>query len=551
MAGFPVEVTDNGFPVTITGSSDSIISDIYNKSYWTNLNDFVVPSSGIVGYSVINNAIEVAANQANILTYPYVTALNEFVLSMTYVASNGQTNAAGLRIGFKSINPVNTSSVDFWFDEVTRKIMVYKSSDDSTTAGTQILSSYVVGDTIKLTVNALISGYTIQVQNVTSGNIITRTEQFYGPSKNTSNVVITAQNTTVAYSIKNILFGSTNKKGGVWVVGDSIDVGSAATSAPNRYAVRVGAQIAAGSGDRVEEVLARIPEILKLDPATLLLKIGTNNSNINTWQTNYALLTSKLRAAGINFINVTPPPTSLRDMTPYVDWLKLVYPNNTIDIFTPMKDASTTAMNPIYDSGDGVHPSNAGHLIMAETILNSGKLVATKYKTEMSSVYARETPTGINPDVYGLSMLGVNEAGKINYIKELLAYNPTSNRITGNIGFTLTGVSFEAQSFRGNTNIVMSSQGNNDVVFSASSSALLLGRMYGANNVASNGLGGMHFGNRGMNDPGFERYRFAGKLMSETLNVSILPVFADNTAAASLSVGEVYRTSTGELRVRI
>ena len=33
-------------------------------------------------------------------------------------------------------------------------------------------------------------------------------------------------------------------------------------------------------------------------------------------------------------------------------------------------------------------------------------------------------------------------------------------------------------------------------------------------------------------------------------NIKVLPIFADNTAAASLSVGDIYRTATGELRVK-
>jgi hypothetical protein len=44
---------------------------------------------------------------------------------------------------------------------------------------------------------------------------------------------------------------------------------------------------------------------------------------------------------------------------------------------------------------------------------------------------------------------------------------------------------------------------------------------------------------------------FSGKVTSQNLNLTTLPVFADDTAAASLSQGDIYRTVTGELRIKL
>lgn len=46
-------------------------------------------------------------------------------------------------------------------------------------------------------------------------------------------------------------------------------------------------------------------------------------------------------------------------------------------------------------------------------------------------------------------------------------------------------------------------------------------------------------------------WRFEGGLEVQSLNLTTLPIFADDTAAASLSQGDVYRTSTGELRIKL
>jgi hypothetical protein len=42
-----------------------------------------------------------------------------------------------------------------------------------------------------------------------------------------------------------------------------------------------------------------------------------------------------------------------------------------------------------------------------------------------------------------------------------------------------------------------------------------------------------------------------GRVLIQNLNLTTLPVFADDTAAASLNQGDVYRTSTGELRIKL
>ena len=46
-------------------------------------------------------------------------------------------------------------------------------------------------------------------------------------------------------------------------------------------------------------------------------------------------------------------------------------------------------------------------------------------------------------------------------------------------------------------------------------------------------------------------FTITGKLNAVNCNFSTLPTYADDTAAASLSAGDMYKTATGELRIKL
>jgi hypothetical protein len=70
---------------------------------------------------------------------------------------------------------------------------------------------------------------------------------------------------------------------------------------------------------------------------------------------------------------------------------------------------------------------------------------------------------------------------------------------------------------------------------------------WGVGNISSLNDIIFHEGNLNKSNVDF----LADKITTVTLNLTTLPVFADDTAAASLSQGDVYRTSTGELRIKL
>lgn len=515
------------------------VGDIYRRDVWSDLQEFTVPAAG---FTLANGYINVSANQANSLLLLWNTALINHSLSYTYRATNGLTNALGLRIGFKSINDTAPNSCDFWFNEATRKIGYFKSFGAETTEGTQVLPSYTPGDLLRLTINSSTAGFTAVVDNLTTGQSIVRTEAS-GPSKNTSNIAITAQNTPVEYTVSSLSYSCPTSTGGTYVVGDSIDVGSAALTVAARYATLIGAKIAAGSGDKTREVVLRLSEIVRLNPAQVVLKIGTNDTDLSSFKANYIKIVNTLTQAGINVIKLTPPPSSNRDMTAYVDWIKTTYPASHIDIFTPMKAVAGTGYNPIYDSGDGVHPNNAGHAIIASTILNSSIFTEKEDYRETSEDFAGKlNPTGVNPGDYGPSYMSVGADGRIKSIWQLFRFDRLLNRIFTDITLQ-SSASIRASSFYGLADAVITSQGTNFVSILTNSFSKLIARFFHS--------GGIGFGEP--NDPGAGNYKFNGTVIAKKTITTELLVYADNAAAASsglVAVNEQYRTPTGVVMVR-
>jgi hypothetical protein len=89
------------------------------------------------------------------------------------------------------------------------------------------------------------------------------------------------------------------------------------------------------------------------------------------WQANYSNLGSTLQANGIKVKYCLPPPRSGTDMRPLKNWMQANYPvGDIIDTSTPTL-SGTYSLNPAYDSGDGTHPNDAGHQVLAQTILSN------------------------------------------------------------------------------------------------------------------------------------------------------------------------------------
>jgi hypothetical protein len=126
-----------------------------------------------------------------------------------------------------------------------------------------------------------------------------------------------------------------------------------------------------GTGDAV----SLLPEILAHQPGTAILTIGANDLTFgypaSQWQGNYANLVAQLQAHGVKVKHCLPTPETTTDQRALKTWISATYPaSDVIDDWTPLV-ANGYQLNPAYDNydHDGVHPNDAGHLLIAQTIL--------------------------------------------------------------------------------------------------------------------------------------------------------------------------------------
>jgi lysophospholipase L1-like esterase len=119
------------------------------------------------------------------------------------------------------------------------------------------------------------------------------------------------------------------------------------------------------------DALSVLPETLAHQPGTAILLIGGNDVHFgvpaNQWQQQYSNLVAQLQSNGIK-VKHCPVPRSSADLRPLRNWIMTSYPaGDIIDAWAPLV-SGTYQLNPAYDSGDGVHPNDAGHLLIGQII---------------------------------------------------------------------------------------------------------------------------------------------------------------------------------------
>lgn len=117
-----------------------------------------------------------------------------------------------------------------------------------------------------------------------------------------------------------------------------------------------------------------LPEALLVHARTYIMMIGGNDV-LNgvayaTIETEYKNIRNTLAAQGSRIIHCKATPRDTLNMTTlnnFIATMTDLYGDVVIDTFTPL--SAGTALAAAYDSGDGVHPNQAGHTLIANTIL--------------------------------------------------------------------------------------------------------------------------------------------------------------------------------------
>lgn len=153
--------------------------------------------------------------------------------------------------------------------------------------------------------------------------------------------------------------------------------GQSATIENNRWASQIkGNNIVMGGGaDTTGLVLVRVSEIIKLNPKKVLLMIGGNDILYSlpsaTWQQNLKDIRTALTTAGIEVIHLFPTPRAgASQLINFIQNEPLFRTDLKIDTNTLLMNGNSDTLAAVYDSGDHLHPNEAGHVKIVE-IINS------------------------------------------------------------------------------------------------------------------------------------------------------------------------------------
>lgn len=140
-----------------------------------------------------------------------------------------------------------------------------------------------------------------------------------------------------------------------------------------------------GGSDGTLETLAKLPEITRLNPAQVILNIGSNRlrfgGTLTQAVTEYDSIVRFFANANIPVYHVVLPEDSTGGgigMSAFKQWVAATYASNYIDVWNPL---STSNILKAGYKGDDVHPNQAAMKSIDSLITLSGKLVNTNDRT--------------------------------------------------------------------------------------------------------------------------------------------------------------------------
>jgi lysophospholipase L1-like esterase len=115
---------------------------------------------------------------------------------------------------------------------------------------------------------------------------------------------------------------------------------------------------------------ANISVVADMKPKYAIVMLGTNNTDTQSdpavMMAEYDVVMANIESHGILPIAIGIPPCGRAVVPQFNALMQAAYPRY-INCYTPLLGTGNS-MAPAYDSGDGIHPNSAGHLVIADTI---------------------------------------------------------------------------------------------------------------------------------------------------------------------------------------
>jgi lysophospholipase L1-like esterase len=391
-----VGVTVNNFPKNPPVLQ--VLGTLFNNQFnniGLNCNGYLQTGSG--AFTAIGNAeiTSVAASVPSIIYDNRIdfvnygkTCLEDYTHIVEFKVTSRITNGS-FGFGIYRYGREILASIEMSGGANDGQLKLYEYTVANVTSGSNLV--YSVGDRIRLTVLRVKNVVTYTAYNVTTTSSTVSCTYTYDQITHyvSSRGYWCICNLGGSYTVYIHSASSVqNKNIKTIITGDSISVGgSSSPTITNRYYTKlsIASTISAdlsGGGDGTQFTLESIQELLVVNATYYVLMIGGNDIAFGVltsdqWKAYYSAIVSRLKAAGKNVIHCTPTPRNSSDMTPLRSFINVTFTSDIIvDTYTALWSGSGTGLNALYDSGDGVHPNNAGHTLIANTILaNASQIV--------------------------------------------------------------------------------------------------------------------------------------------------------------------------------
>lgn len=373
-------------------SNNQFYGSLYNKNSWSTLTDFTNNGANI---SVVSNKLLFSGNGSG-NTYlvsediNYYTCLDHWEIYTNILVTSKTSTSYGIGVGIRSYSYGTKISNFAWFDASTDA----NSGTVSVVASGTILATstaltWTAGDYISISCERVFNVLIATARNVTTNSspvtisyTLTPTTGSNPQLANTGKFAIfdsgASGNTFTVDSLT--VYSKSLTTSNLMLVGDSKTTGYGATTFNNAFSYLLqnnvfSLNINAGASDWTQDVINRLPEIVALKPTQIILCIGYNDiaGSGTSWQANISTIYSTLTAAGINVIflnSIYDNYSGLNSSNTLANYINITYPSNiVIDTYDPGDNQPNTV------SSDNIHPSNIGHALVYNTIINSGKLL--------------------------------------------------------------------------------------------------------------------------------------------------------------------------------
>jgi hypothetical protein len=407
-----IAITGNTNDVNIKGDTsvlatqfstrkEQFLDSIYNKVGFSSISEFIDNSSGyslsggnIVFASGAGNFSKTLDLQSDAISTDHYTLLNHWKITAGFIITGGSTCGG---VGLNSYNSFFPHSTLAQINTSNNHLVIWV--DGSVVYDQASAFSWSSNDSVEVTYERSGKDFIASVRNVTTNSATTFVPIMlgFGGSSLPNAGRFSIFNIGGGFKVYKFQVTSTEPKNvDVLVLGDSKFAGYNATYA--EYSVAYLLQrnytvsIEAGPADYTQSFINVIPEVIARKPRQVLFCGGVNDVSFgissSTWHPNIDTIKVRIERAGIRFVFVN----SLYDVTsaPTVAaYINSTYPSNqVIDCFSAGNRNGTLA-------GDNVHPTDLGHTIAYETIINSGKLLYGHYSHRDTLFYNTRTTKNI------------------------------------------------------------------------------------------------------------------------------------------------------------